>query len=384
MAQEVEDDLVRGAPAFGGDVGDRAPEQVGVGRVGQPADHGLVPADGAVGPLGEQGADRHRVVEPLPQRLVAAGLELGRDRLGERGVAGEVRVDVDPDVEALAARVVDHLQGLGHATPVASPDGGQVRDLGPAPGRASDAEALRHGLQEVVGVVPDVPGEQPVVCGDGAPQRDQLVLLGEADRGVDESGGQTHRAVLEALLEEPDHRVDLGAGGRAGVEADRGGAERAVGDEGEDVEGRPGGANRVQVAADGGPVDGDVGVEIEVGGRGPDLVEVGLRRTRGDAEAAVADDLGGRALGERARRLRGGQQGEVTVGVDVDESRGDDEAARVDDGARILREVGADGDDPVRVDGDVGRPRPAPVPSTSVPPRTRRSIIGRGPCGRSR
>ena len=43
------------------------------------------------------------------------------------------------------------------------------------------------------------------------------------------------------------------------------------------------------------------------------------------------------------------------MGVDVDESRGDDEAARVDDGARILREVGADGDDPVRVDGDVGR-----------------------------
>ena len=173
--------------------------------------------------------------------------------------------------------LVDHLQGLGHPAPVASPNGGQVRDLGPAAGRPRDAEALRHGLQEVVGVVPDVPGEQPVVCGDGAAQRDQLVLLGEADRGVDEAGGQPDGAVLEALAEETDHPVDLRAGGRARVEADGGGAERAVGDQGEDVEGGPSGADRVEVAGDGGPVDADVGVEVEVCGGGPDLVEVGVR-----------------------------------------------------------------------------------------------------------
>ena len=80
----------------------------------------------------------------------------------------------------------------------------------------------------------------------------------------------------QAFGDQADHGVDLGGGGRAGVEPHGGGTDRAVGDEGEDVEGRSSRPERVEVAADRGPADADVRVEVEVGGRGPDLVEVGL------------------------------------------------------------------------------------------------------------
>src|SRR3972149_2066559 len=51
----------------------------------------------------------------------------------------------------------------------------------------------------------------------------------------------------------------------------------------------------------------------------------------GPARAAVPDDLRRDALADRVVRGGTGEQGEVGVGVDVDEARSDEEAFRVED-----------------------------------------------------
>ena len=71
------------------------------------------------------------------------------------------------------------------------------------------------------------------------------------------------------------------------------------------------------------------------------------------------------------RLRRGAAVEEVGVGVRVDEARGHHVAGGVDRALGGAREAGTDGGDPIALDGDVGPPRGAPLPSTTVPPRIR-------------
>src|SRR3569833_4715871 len=84
------------------------------------------------------------------------------------------------------------------------------------------------------------------------------------------------------------------------------------------------------------------------------LAEDGAVREHADAHATVADDLGGDALHEAACHTGVVEDGEVGVGVDVDEAGGDGEAGGVEDASGGLGGKVADAVDTVPRDGNVG------------------------------
>ena len=110
-----------------------------------------------------------------------------------------------------------------------------------------------------------------------------------------------------------------------------------------------GGLEPVEVLGHGRPVDPDYRV-----------VAVDVRREAvglgdgGAAVAAVADQLGGDALGDGALGARVDEEGVVGVAVDVDEAGGDDHARCVEAALGVgVTQVAYRGD-PAVLDGDVG------------------------------
>ena len=224
----------------------------------------------------------------------------------------------------------------------------------------ADVEGLPDRGQQLVAVVADVPREHPPVRRRGAGQRGQLGVVGVARRGVHQPRGQPQRAVLERLGQQLAHAGPLVGARRPVGEPDDPGAQRDVPGERGDVDARPGVAHRVQVPPKVTPGPRDVRVEIEVADRLADAVDPAVPpaagdavepgRERGDAQPAVADDLGGDALVDLAARLRAGEHGQVGMGMDVDEA-GAHDTSRYGLGVR----VGDGGDVPV-ADEDIGAP----------------------------
>ena len=158
---------------------------------------------------------------------------------------------------------------------------------------------------------------QPVAARDAPAQPLDLGGGRDALDGVLEAGREADGARIERLVEEPfDRRAALSAvAGAAGV-GHRGQPERAVRHERGDVDRRSCGVDRVEVAGEDRPVDVGGGVEPV------DVVGVPVRAIdRRAAVAAVADELGRHALGDRALGRRVDDEGQVGMAVDVDEAR---------------------------------------------------------------
>ena len=175
------------------------------------------------------------------------------------------------------------------------------------------------------------------------------------------------------VLQQRDHRVELGRGRRAVRHAHHHQAERVVAD---------------QHAG----VDGGRREAVEIIGKGQ-LAERRPRRRRRqivlqqfdlagqrrrDREAAMADDLGGDALADLALGLGIDRQREVGMGLDVDEARRDGEARRRRwSSRRRSSSARADRGDAAVCDGEIARRRRrAPLPSNRSPPRIRMSCTG--------
>jgi hypothetical protein len=199
-----------------------------------------------------------------------------------------------------------------------------------------------------------VPGEQPVPAGHHLGERDQLVVVGGAHRRVDQPGGQADGAVVETVGHQPEDPVALGRRRRPAIETDDTRPHRAVRDERRHVAGRPGPLDGRQVSRDVGPVQLQLRIEIQIAGSRADLGGGGGAGAGwsdwSDTQPAVPDDLRRHPLPDRAVRRRVGQQGQIGMGVDVDEAGSDHQPGHVDDAAAGRRRPQ---DQPAAADTDI-------------------------------
>ncbi len=146
----------------------------------------------------------------------------------------------------------------------------------------------------------------------------------------------------------------------------------------------------VEVLADRAPVEVDVVAgAVPAGDGGPHLAEGAVVDGR-VRQAVLAEDFEGHALRGLRAVVRVAEQGEVAVGVHVNEARGEDEPVRVEGPAPAARESAArepaDLGDPALVDADVGGVRgPARAVDDAGPPDDQvHRPVPRRRCGRSR
>ena len=292
--------------------------------------------------------------QPLDHRLGAAGLHPRWEVLRQRGRRRVVRVDVEEDVDPVVAGGVEHREQLGPVPPALGPVDGEVAELHRDPGLSSDVDRLGHGGSFVGGDCSRVRRVQGAVRRQHPRQRGHLVEVAVGARHVGEPGAHAERALLEHAFEVALHAGQLGGSRRPLVDAHRGDTQRAVAGQRGHVDGQPALVQGIGVAVEVRPPRRQrcggarqvVGVEVEA---------LGLDRER--RERAVADDLGGHPLAQLALAGAVGHQGEVGVGVDVDEAGADHAPGGVDVADR--GDVGAerpDGGDPAAGDGDVTGP----------------------------
>ncbi len=189
-------------------------------------------------------------------------------------------------------------------------------------------------------------------------QLGQLRVLRVHARRVRQPRRHADRALLHALGDQPPHVRQLRLGRLPVVPADGQGADRALRDQigGVDRDAR---VEPVQVLADRPPVEVDVVAgAVPPGDRAAHLAERAVvdRRVR---QPVLADDLQGDALRGLGAVVGVAQQGQVAVGVHVDEAGGQHQALGVQlpagggplaAGRRGLLD---DGHDPPAVDHDV-------------------------------
>ena len=266
----------------------------------------------------------------------------------------QTRVGIERSIESGASRLFDQLndalEGAGRAAP-ARDDVGDLQSRLAGPG---DPYALLDGLGRVDVLVALVGGVEGPCPRHNPTQLGGLVLRRGALQRVLQPVRVAVRPRLQALLQHHAHAPHLVGRGRSAGVGHGGQPEVAVGHEGRDVDGGPGGFEPVEVLGHGGPVDLDDGiVAVDVGREA-----VGLGDGRA-AVAAVADELGRDALGDGALGTGIDEQGVVGVAVDVDEAGGDDHARCVEAALRLGGAQVADRDDPAVLDayvsGDSGR-----------------------------
>ena len=160
--------------------------------------------------------------------------------------------------------------------------------------------------------------------------RNQFGPVGEAARRVLEPGRQSHRPTGQRLAHEGPHPADLHRRRRPVGASDDVAAHRPVADHRRDRNGRAYPVDPVQEAGDVPEVDLDVEVATVAVTGGLE----GAVAPRSDGAAVLPDHLQGHSLADPALRTRVDQQGEVRMGMDVDEAGGDGHATGIDlDGA---------------------------------------------------
>ena len=322
------------------DLGEGAARQVGVGVAGA-AEPDAVPgpllgevalaAAAALGPVGEgvglDGAALLRVPEPAQQRLVAAVEGPGRQqRLQGRG-ADRVGDGVAADVDAALPQGVQVGQQAGGGPEHGGPRL-HVGHVAGHPGALGHGGDLGHGLGDPLRLVADVAGVDAAEGGDHLAEGDELVQRGVGPGGVGQAAGEADGAVLHGPGGELPHALHLRRRRLAVVPAHGRHPHVPVAHEGGHV-----GADALvlqagEVAVEAGPVALEAAGHGRVQGAVVGLVVPGRRRRH----AAVADDLGGDPLGHGGGGAALHQEGEVGVGVDVDEAGGDEAPGGIDPG----------------------------------------------------
>ena len=213
----------------------------------------------------------------------------------------------------------------------------------------ADVDRLGDGLVHGMGFVADVGGVAGAVGFQDATQGAQLVALAEAARRGEQAGRQAERAGLQPLRQHVLHVAQLRLARRAVFHAHRHQAKRVVADLHHGVHRDVGPA--VHVAGEVGFLEGQPGgAARQILAERVDLAG----QCRRDGEAAIADHLGRHPLADLGLGLRVERQGEVGMGMDVDEARGHHAAVGVDDATRAVRPVRLDGDDAAGADGHIG------------------------------
>ena len=167
---------------------------------------------------------------------------------GKAGAAGGVGVLVGVDVEPARLRGFDQFQRLGNLAPVLAARRFVVRDLDGNARPLADLDGLADRIEQPVALVAHVGCIQAARAGHFAGEFDDLVRLRPATRLVDEPGRQADEAGIEAFVERVLHRPHLVAGGFAPRAAHRCQPQRAVADEGGDVDRRRSALEQVEVA----------------------------------------------------------------------------------------------------------------------------------------
>lgn len=209
----------------------------------------------------------------------------------------------------------------------------------------------------------DGAGESEELFGQCVPGGDGLAVAVGVGGGP--GGGEPPCPGVHGVVEEPQHRVELGG---PGLSADRVGAhdvpaQGAVADHEPGVDGDPP-FEGVEVFAEGGPgpvdafLQGLEGHPFDLGHHAAGVVgvvgPVGVER--GEGEPAVPTGDGGDAVVHGRGGVRVPEELGVVVGVGVDEAGGEHESGGVLRGHGLLGEVaglGDDGDAPV-ADAEVG------------------------------
>ena len=221
------------------------------------------------------------------------------------------------------------------------------------PGALGHGGDLGHGLGDPLRLVADVAGVDAAEGGDHLAEGDELVQRGVGPGGVGQAAGEADGAVLHGPGGELPHALHLRRRRLAVVPAHGRHPHVPVAHEGGHV-----GADALvlqarEVAVEAGPVALEAAGHGRVQGAVVGLVVPGRRRRH----AAVADDLGGDPLGHGGGGAAFHQEGEVGVGVDVDEAGGDEAPGGVDGGSgRGPGEI-ANGGDAAVLDGHVGGAR---------------------------
>ena len=236
-------------------------------------------------------------------------------------VALQVAMDIDP---ARTGRA-DKTEELFRAAPAVDPRKLQMSDLDMDPASLADIDGFGHRVVDGVRLIADVRRIPGTMLFQDLAERPHLVGFGVEPRGCEQPARHAESTGFERLREHFLHMEKLAVARRAVLHAHRHQAQRVVPDLHDGIhrdcrprrhivgeigfgEGQPGRACRKIM-----------GEEVGLPGQG--------RRNR---EAAIADDLRGDPLADLCFRQRIERQGEVGVGMNVDEARGKDPSGPVD------------------------------------------------------
>ena len=198
-------------------------------------------------------------------------------------------------------------------------------DLNMDPAALADIDGFGHRIVDGVQLVADMRRISGAMLFQDLAERPHLFGFGIEPRGCEQPARHAERAGIERLREHFLHMEKLAVAGRPVLHAHRHQTQRVVSDlhDGIHRDCRP----RRHVAGEIGLGEGQpgracrkiIGEKVGLSGQG--------RRNR---EAAIADHLGGDPLADLRFRQRIERQGEVGVGMNVDEAGGEDPSGPVD------------------------------------------------------
>ena len=270
----------------------------------------------------------------------------GREKYLEIGGAEGSGVHVEGDVLIPGPGLVHQFDAPFHV--LAPAPGRNVGDLQGDAGVPGAPDGLGHRLHRRLVPVPGVGGVDAV--GRGRPaQLGHFLLCGTDLGGVFESGGIAESPFLHPLPEHVLHGSQLVGGCRSLLGADGRQPQLPVGHQGQNVDRRPGLLEPLQVTGHAAPSDGQVG-PVTVN----DLGCQGRITNWTTAVTAIADHLGGDALGDGADGTGIDQQGKVGMAMRIDEAGSHGQAVGVHFADALNCRKTPNFDDAALGEGDIG------------------------------
>ncbi len=189
-----------------------------------------------------------------------------------------------------------------------------------AAGVAREFDHLRVRLQRARSVRPGVRGVEAADLGDHLAQRRKFSGVRVHAGGVGQSAGHADRTLAEALREKFLHVLDLGGRGRALIGTDREKPQCALWHQVGGVGGDPL-IEPVEILRDAAPGEVQVRrIAVPAGDLAADHGQRGIVDRR-VGDSVLADDLGGHALTDLREVAGVGEQPQIGMGVQIDESR---------------------------------------------------------------
>ena len=215
-----------------------------------------------------------------------------------------------------------------------------MHDLHVDAGSRAELGGLGEGVEDAVRFVAQVGEVASPVSLQEVAEFDQFLTPGIRPGRREQARRQAQRPRRQGFGEQLFHVVELGRLGWPVLHVHGHQPERVVADQHGDVD-RGRRITRRVLGERGLPEIEPRGARPQVAGQRLGLAGQGRRHR----EPAMADDLGGHSLAYLALGLGHEGQGEVGMGLDVDEAGRDDQAPGLDDACSARRDVVADGGD---------------------------------------